>query len=124
MRIDGSWVPESDAELELFDNLHKAKVKAFDEGVDPDQIAAAMSYMASTSLVSKPEDNKNSLQEEIEKEKQKADNCPECGQEIETVLALGIGGEHKVHPCGHSFEWDEAKDKLGEWIDDPVENNE
>lgn len=123
MRIDGSWVPESDEELELFQKLQQAKVDAFESGVQPDQIAAAMSFMASTSLVSKPDDDKETLQERIEKEKEKVDDCPECGDQIKAVTPLGVGGELMVQPCGHHFGWDE-KDKLKGWVEDPVDNNE
>ena len=123
MKIDGSWVPESDEELELFDKLHRAKVEAFEAGIEPDQIAAAMSFMASTSLVSKPEDKNKSLEERIEEEKGKVKNCPECGEEIQQVNPLGVGGELMVAPCGHTFDWTE-KDKLQGWVEDPIENNE
>lgn len=123
MRIDGSWVPESDEELELFEKLQQAKVEAFESGVQPDQIAAAMSFMASTSLVRKPDDNKQTLEEKIEEEKQKVDKCPDCNKEIRAVIPLGIGGQLMVQPCGHEFEWGE-RDKLNGWVEDPVDKNE
>lgn len=123
MKIDGTWVPESDAEMELFNDLHNAKVKAFENGVEPEQISAAMSYIASTSLVSKPEDNKKSLEDAVAQKKEQVDKCPECDREIKQVRSLGIGGEHQVQPCGHTFEWDQ-RDKIRGWVNDPTEDNE
>ena len=123
MKIDGSWVPESDEELELFDKLHQAKVEAYEAGVDPDQIAAAMSFIASASLIDKPEDDKKSLEERIEEEKNMVKNCPTCDEEIQKVFPLGVGGELLVNPCGHTFDWEE-RHKLQGWVEDPIENNE
>lgn len=124
MKIDGEWIPESDAELELMEALHKAKVNAYNNGVEPDQIAAIMSFMSSASLVNPPESdiNEKSLQEEMKKEQQKADNCPRCGVEIRDAEAMGIGGDFYLIPCGHEFEW-EDREEIGPWIEDPVDNN-
>lgn len=124
MRIEGQWVPESDEELELFSDLHEAKVKAYDNGLDPDQISAAFSYIASASLVEKPEEETQSLEDRMEEEKEKRDDCPKCGQEIQDAEVMGIGGEFVLHPCGHEFNIEEDLEDIGPWIEIPDDNDE
>lgn len=126
MNIEGQWIPESDEEFELMKRLHEAKVEAYEEGVDPDQIAAMMSYMASASLTEKPEDvefDEEEIEGEMNKEMAKADECPECGEEIQDAKAMGIGGDFYLVPCGHEFEWSD-RDEIGPWIEDPTGNDE
>lgn len=126
MKIDGRWVPESDEEFELMKRLHEAKVEAYQNGVNPDQIAAIMSFMASASLVEKPEEvelDEEELKRELKKEQSKAKNCPKCGEKIEDAKTMGIGGDFYLIPCGHEFAWGDRKE-LGPWVEDPTDNDE
>lgn len=123
MKIEGQWVPESENELELMKQLHAAKVQAYDKGVPPEDIGAIFAYMASASIAVPPdkeniEDGRSSLQQAMQREKEKAENCPNCGEVIQNAVPLGIGGEFRIIPCGCTFEWEE-RDKIGPWINEP-----
>lgn len=126
MKIEGQWIPESDEELEMMKQIHSIKVNAYNSGISPETIASMLAYASSTSIVEKPEESETrKLDDIVEKEKEKAENCIKCNEKIMNARSMGIGGDFILVPCGCEYSWDE-RDKIGPWIEKPkeVDNNE
>lgn len=140
--IDEAYVPESEEELELMEDLFVATRRAHRRGLPKIAIARLLAYQASATLDPKSldpqEESLQSLREpespsngffegdgesylEDEETDEKPVVCPVdgCKYKVSNVLHQ-LGGELKVKPCGHTVDWDN-RDILGDWVEDPGE---
>ena len=114
--IRGAWVPETEAEHRLLLDLHEATRGAYDEGVDPSDIVAAMNYLGAAIALHGDESGFKAAEEQREhdKEMSKRSDCPECGGTIEAVKPF-IGGDVRVDPCGCYV----TVQQVAGWVDSP-----
>jgi hypothetical protein len=94
--IKGAWTPETDAEMDFIMGLNGLCQKAFQDGVEQDDIVGGLSFMAATVSMQDPDED---LEEAMAEPPDKRSECPDCGEEIDDVRPF-IGGECIVEPCG------------------------
>lgn len=113
-RINGAWTPETEAEKKFIMGVNGLCGKAFEEGVDQEDIVAGLSFMAASLGMQDPE--VDPLEDMPEPSEGRRETCPieDCETEIEEVRAF-IGGRVIVEPCGHRAE---IEDVPG-WVDMP-----
>lgn len=117
--IEGTYVPDSDAEWALLAELRGLTQTAHEAGVEDDDIIACLSFVAAgIALADEPEDVPEPSESEDEEEPEKTEECPECGTEIDDVLA-SMGGGVQVEPCGCMMHMDD----LDGWVERPGEDD-
>lgn len=118
--IEGSWLPITERERELMEDIFIATREAYNDGVEKWRIAALLAFMASSTLDPRSSEKQStSVEQSLEEAlNDKPEICPieGCEQEI-TGVSSQWGGPVVIHPCGHEIEWDE-KEELGDWIDE------
>lgn len=103
--LQGGWVPETQAEWELINDLNAVTVVAYEDGVAQEDIVSALTYMATSVVTSDPQKATQSDPEpepisiEESEGSEELDECPYCGEVIEEVQAF-LGGNTIVVPCG------------------------
>jgi hypothetical protein len=114
MTIDGAWVPETEEEMRLMEDLHRVTRRAHADGVERHRIAALQAFMASAALDPKAAEETDvkgespveTLRERMEAEAEDVPDdadvveCPDCGTPVETFIT-GVGMESfHLKPCG------------------------
>ena len=110
MALSGAWVPETEEERYLMEDVAMALQRAERNGVDRDRMAAYLAFQSSAILdprtIEPADEDSESLAEAMEaKEDQSpsensgADECPDCGSEIDDWQGE-IGGGVVIQPCG------------------------
>lgn len=128
--IEGNFLPMSDREEELMDDLFSLTRDAYNDGVPKVRIAGILAFFAAGAIDPKSlnaedkqvqydtEDLEARMNAETEDE---PDVCPSCKEEgtyteISDVRSQ-LGGQLLVEPCGCVIEW-ENREKLGEWVEE------
>lgn len=107
MTLSGPWVPETEDERNLMEDIGIALNRADRSGVERERMAALLAFMASATLdpqsIEEPPENAQSLADRMQEESPKAglesDTCPECGKGVDGWNAE-IGGPVILDPCG------------------------
>lgn len=128
--IEGRFIPMSEREEELMEELFVATREANSDGVSKIRIASMLAYMAAGAVDPSAVDTETVQDhpdaEDLEERLSSSDDtepalCPLCERDdTETEIAdvqTQIGGQLRVVPCGHQVEW-ENRDILGDWLED------
>lgn len=104
--------PETQAELELLEDLAAVRNVALEQGIDQVDIARAMIVYGEV-LLRKDFDNPNLHASSDEAESEHQDGgCPNCGGVIEDVEIIELGSLPEVQPCGCEVELDLLPDEV------------
>ncbi|AGM11989.1 hypothetical protein DNAM5_131 [Haloarcula californiae tailed virus 1] len=128
--IEGSFIPMSEREDELMEELFVATREAHSDGVPKVRIASMLAYMAAgacdpaeterETVSERPntQDLEERLSEDDDTEPAICPVCKDSGRlsEIQDVKTQ-MGGQLFVEPCGCQVEWDN-REILGEWLED------
>ena len=113
VEVQGGIVPETEAEYELLMTLLEATADAHTERGVPEKDIAQLLNFAAMSVVDSSDGSAIDQLEREDDSVEKAEHCPQCGEEIESVRPF-IGGDVEIDPCGCSVE----HTRVAGWIDD------
>lgn len=95
--LQGQIIPESEAEYALLRALYEATGEAQRDGVDTSDIVASLNFVAAS--IQAFDDAESLPDEPAEPTETKREDCPVCGEAIQSV-AVSIGGGARIDPCG------------------------
>lgn len=123
MGFEEAYVPESEEEWELMEDIHIATRRANRCGLSRPEIARLLAFMASATLATEEElepierpTAAEESDEDTEPDPPRAEVCPGCAEPIEDVHT-GMGGDLYIQPCGCTIRWEE-REQLGAWIEE------
>lgn len=93
--LRGTWIPETSEEMAFVEAVGQRTREAHEDGMEPAEIASALSFMAASILMHSPS---HRPVPESPEPPAKTEACPECGILIEDVL-WQLGGEAWLDPC-------------------------
>jgi hypothetical protein len=118
--IQGRWIPQSEAEWQLLEDLHAVSRLAATEGVEKDRIASLMAFMAAAASDQAGAERiaENGAQSREQGERNPADpvdddsppDCPSC-EEALTHFSGGLGTP-RCPSCGSIIESSELIEEV------------
>lgn len=120
MGLSGPYVPESEEEMELLEDLNTATRRAHRRGLSKRRIAALCAFMASATLDPASEQDADSERQTMAEAMQEGDKeCPLCGEEaFSAAFEMGKPVEIKHSeddddPCEYE---PESRDEMPGWM--------
>ncbi|MFB6282557.1 MAG: hypothetical protein ABEK59_01290 [Halobacteria archaeon] len=116
MTLEGGWMPQTEEEESLLEDIHVVTRLAHQKGVSKKRISALLAFMASATLDPRAEDRETkppaddedaaTLEDAMSQEAEKP-TCPVCCETVHDITT-GMGFQTaKLHPCGHELDKEE-----------------
>lgn len=123
--IQGHYLPLTETEEELMEELFIVTREANNEGVPKDRIAQMLMWYAATAIdpqsgvsenVDEPSAQSHTSPEGMQETASQTASCPSCGGDVSGVTPQ-LGGQLIVAPCNCVVDWEDRK-SLGRYAEE------